>query len=149
MPGAINLQGSELSMEMSIVFILGGGHADDAPGSLLTVVIADQHRQQLPDVEAVGLGALRATIHFDAGRVDHEILDVVGQEVAMEPEAITASLIATEDTSRSGQSEALLGQADFRLQGQRVACVDSALARALPRPDGEAKLPIVDTEFEG
>jgi hypothetical protein len=39
--------------------------------------VAQQHRQQLVAIEPVGLGAPGVPVHFDAGRVDHDVVDAL------------------------------------------------------------------------
>ena len=46
---------------------------DNAPYFLLALLIADEHRKQLSDIQAIGLGAAFPAIHFDARGIHDEI----------------------------------------------------------------------------
>ena len=52
---ALVLDGDQLAVGLAAVLVLGGGDADDAPELVLAAVIADQHGQELGDVQAIAL----------------------------------------------------------------------------------------------
>jgi hypothetical protein len=65
-----------------------GAHPPLAPG-------ARHHRpQQRLGVDPVGLGPPGPPVHRDRGRVDRQVLDAVGDEAAVQPEAVAARLVA-------------------------------------------------------
>ncbi len=78
---------------------------------------------------------------MDGGGVDDEVLDAVVLEVAMEPEAIAAGLVAGDDRRFLGQAEPAPSGPDLADQGVDVACRDGVKPGLLPGPDGEGQLP--------
>ena len=62
-------------------------------------------------------------------------------EVAMEPEAIAAGLVAGDDRRFLGQAEPAPSGPDLADQGVGVACRDGVKPGLLPGPDGEGQLP--------
>jgi hypothetical protein len=53
------------------------------------------HRpQQRLDVDPVGFDPSRPSVHRDRRRIDHQVLNAVGDQEAVQPEAVAASLVA-------------------------------------------------------
>ena len=148
MLGALALDGDQLAVRLAAVLVVGGGDADDAPELVLAAVIADQHGQELGDVEPIALGAAGAAVDLDAGGVDDEVVDGVVSEIAMEPEAVAAGLVAGEDGGVAGEAEALLGAEDLALKAVEVASGDGAEPRLLGHGGGEGEVPGGPAEFE-
>src|SRR5678810_169358 len=80
-------------MRAARVFVLGRGLMHHRPNAL-AAVMAQQHRQQLVAIEAVGLGPLGASVHFDAGGVDHDVVDTLLDQPAVQPPAVAAGFVA-------------------------------------------------------
>ncbi len=142
-------QGQQLAVQVAL--ILGGqaGYLDDAPHPRRTAVIAQEHGQQLLDVEAVGLGVLAAAADRDAGRIHHPVSHVLALAKAVQPEAVAAGFVAAQHRRRGGQAEPLLGQRELLFERGRGARSDLALARGLAEADGEAQLPFLVAQLEG
>ena len=119
-----------------------------APHLLLAAVVADKHGQQLADVHAVGLGSPSSTWDLDAGRVHHQVLEALGSQVAVDPEAIATSFVAAQDASVLWKMKAFFGQADFLSQGEEITCVDAALAGLLAQANRKAQLPFLVAQLE-
>jgi len=56
--------------------------------------MAQQHRQQLVAIEPVGLGPPGASVHFNAGGVDHDVVHTLLDQPAVQPPAVTAGFVA-------------------------------------------------------
>jgi hypothetical protein len=124
--GALPLQRDQLARELAAILVGDGGHVDDTPERPLAAVPADQHREELGDVQSVTLGAPEAAVDLDAGGVDDEVMDALRGQVAMEPEAVTSRLVATEDGGVLRQFEPLLGPLDLGSQDLQATCRDGA-----------------------
>ena len=87
-PRPVSLHCAQLAVQVPLVFRFYARHVHHAPHLLLAIVIANQHHHQLPHVQAVRLGPLRSPTDLDAGRVDHQILDLLRHQIAVQPEAL-------------------------------------------------------------
>lgn len=125
--GTLRLEGQELAVELPL--ILGGqaGHMHHAPHARLTGVVADQHGEQLLDVEAIGLGRFAAATDLNTGRIDDQVGNVLMLEAAVEPEAIAARFITAYHSRIGGQSETLAGELNFLFERHDVTGGDFAL----------------------
>jgi len=92
---------------------------------------------------------LAAAADLDAGRVHHQVGDVLALEKAVQPEAVPPGFVAAHDWRISRQAEALLGQRELLLERGRVAGGDLALPRGLAEADREAQLPFLVAQLEG
>ena len=92
---ALPRQCEELTVQLPPVLVRDTGHVQDAPDPALT--LAEQEPYERGRVEPVGLSAPRAAVLGDACRVDDVTRDAAGGERAMEPEAVTAGLVAAHD----------------------------------------------------
>ena len=146
---ALAFQGQQLAVEMTLIFGGQAGDLDDAPHPRLTGVVAQEHGHQFLDVEAIGLGVLAAAADLDAGRVHHQVGDVLALEKAVQPKAVTTGFVAAHDRRISRQTETLLGQRNLLLERRRVAGGDLLLPRRLAEADGEAQLPVLVAQLEG
>ncbi len=104
--------------------------------------VAGQHLA----IQGVGLGP---AVPLDAGGVHPIILDALGHEVAVKPEAFATGLVATENAGVFREAEALTGPGDFPLQGGEVAGGDDALPERLSQPSGEGQMPFLVASFKG
>jgi hypothetical protein len=147
--GPLGLEPDQLAVELPAILVVHRGDADHRPGVLLAAVPADEHRDQLGRVEAVGLGAALAAIDFDRGRVDHEVPDpFLGQE-AMEPEAVAAGFIAGDHRGVDGQAEPLFGPLDLEADPDEAAGGQRAEPGLLAGARGEGQLPGAPAQLEG
>jgi hypothetical protein len=118
------------------------------PQTLRSVAQTYEHFYEFCSVEAVGLGPPRAAVDFDAGGVDDQVLDPLGGEEAMEPEAVAAGRVSGEDRGVLGQAEARLGGLDLRQQGIRAAGRDRPEPGFLAQADGERQLPVLVAQLQ-
>src|SRR5262249_55259486 len=139
-PGPLGLQIDQATVELAPVFGFRAGDVDRAPDLAVSQMPADQHGHQLGRVETIGLGAPLSAVDLDAGGVHHEIADALVGEVAMEPEAVAAGLIATDNPSILAEAEALLGLSDFDGQARKAPSRDGPQPRLLTQADGEGEL---------
>ena len=72
----------------------------------------------------------------------------LGQEEAMEPEAVAAGLVARGDRGVLGEAEPLLGGLDLGQQSHGVAGRDRPEPGLLAQADGEGQLPRAGTQFQ-
>jgi hypothetical protein len=70
-------QPSQLTVRAARVFGLGARFAQYRPHAL-TGMVAQQHRQQLVAVQAIGLGSPGPPVDLDARGVDHDAVDAEG-----------------------------------------------------------------------
>ena len=102
-------------MELPAVFLVYAGYPHDTPDFLLTGHVTQQHRQKLVDIEPIRFSPPLAAIDLNTGRVDHEVLDAMGHQGAVQPEAIAASLVTAHDMGLVGEAKALLRSCDLLL----------------------------------
>ena len=57
-------------------------------------------RSRSVDIDAVGLDPARPAVDQQAGGVEHMIVDAIGRQDAVQPEAVIARLIAADDPDR-------------------------------------------------
>src|SRR4051794_8365781 len=94
---------------------------DRAPDLAFPVVPTNEHFHEFHCVEAIRLGSSAAAVDLDTRGVHDLVLDSLGQEEAMQPEAVASGLVATDHRSILGQAEPLLGGLDLEDQAQRAA----------------------------
>ncbi len=97
---------------------------------------------QLPNVQAIRLGPPPPPVDFDACRVNDQVLDAGLCQVPRQPEAISASFKATQDSRPLREAESLFRYSQFLLQRYLVPCTDGAQPRRLAQPCGETPLPL-------
>src|SRR6516165_12830322 len=117
-------------------------------GSDMTVANCS-HFDQFGCVEANGFHLSLAAIDLNRSGVDHQVLNATGDQEAMEPKAVPASLVATDDRRLLGKAEATLGLLHFNQQRRRVAPSDGAQSRLLSHADCEGEFPVLPAQFEG
>src|SRR5512135_2554869 len=88
-------------------------------------------------------------VDLDGGGIDDEVGDILGGEVAMEPEAVAAGLVAGADGGRVGEGEAALGAGDLALEGIEAARRDGDATWGLGGRSGERQAPGVPSQLEG
>ena len=93
-------------------------------------MMAQQHRQQLVAIEAVGLGPPGVSVHLDAGGVDHDVVDTLLDQPAVQPPAVAACFVARVHPGLRLELAALPGLADAVRNCGRVAGVHVVAARA-------------------
>src|SRR5438132_13478034 len=60
----------------------------------LARVVAQQHPEQLADIQGIRLRSPEPSIHFDARRVHDHVRDPEGSHVPVQPEPVAARLVA-------------------------------------------------------
>lgn len=146
--GGLLLESDQLAVQLAGIFLLDGWNLDHAPDLRLSADIANQHAQQLRRIEAIALGPPLAAVDLDARRVDHHVLDSLGQETAMQPEAVPSRLIAAHYRAIRWQSQPSLGRGDLSAQARHIAGGHVAPPRRCTRARGKRQLPRVPTQFE-
>jgi len=77
MPGTFCFQGQYFAMQLPGIFGLPTGHMDHSPDLSFTTVVADQHRQQLVDIQLVCFSPPGPATDLDTGRINHQVLDAI------------------------------------------------------------------------
>ena len=138
MARAFVLEFEQFAMQLPVFLVSRAGDPHDAPHLGLAAVIAEQHGQQLGNVEAIALGATLLTLDLDGGRIHDDVADADAQQPAVQPETVPAGLVAGTHGRVVGQAEAALGLGDLAEQAVPVACGDGAQGGAWPWPTVKA-----------
>jgi hypothetical protein len=110
--------------------------------------VAQQHRQELADIEPIGLRSALAPIDLNAGGIDDVILDPMRYSVTVQPEPIAASLITAHDARLLGQAKALLCPCALLLSPFDRTSRDHPFASLLGHTNGKAEFPWVLPQFK-
>ena len=146
---AVGLEREEFAVKVAGVLGLARGHMDDGPDTGLAVVVANEHREELVGIDAVGLEASEASVNLDRGGVDDEVEAVrLRLKKAMDPEAVSARLEAGDDGHGVGQLEAFTSESNLPAQGVEVSGWNVAEAGLLAVAGGEGQFPGAVGEFE-
>jgi len=113
--GAVLFRRRQFPVELPAVFLLHARDAAHTPHLLLTGAVAPAHRQELADIEPIGLGPALAPIDLNTGGIDAVVLDAMHDPGAVQPEAVAASLGAAHDARVLRQAKALLRSCDLLL----------------------------------
>jgi hypothetical protein len=108
---------------------------------LVPVPVAKQRRQQLPDVDVVGLRPPRPAIDLDARSIDHYVLDAFTHQPAVQPESVPPRLVAASHPRPWRQVEALLGLHDRGLEPLQVSAGHRVTAHRATGAEGQFPLP--------
>jgi hypothetical protein len=134
---------------MAVILGLHRGHLDHLPHVMLTLLVPHQHTQQLAHVQPITLGATTAAVHLNGGGIHHLVGDPMRLQKSVQPEPFATCSIATDYGGRFRQTQAAFGLGDFVEHTFLMSRGHGALARLLPMPGGEAKLPGFFTQFKG
>jgi hypothetical protein len=108
-------------MQVTSILFRFGRNPNDAPHRLrASRNVAGQQITQAAQIESVRLRAPALLRHFDARRVDDQVLDPLGDQEPVKPEAFAARFITTHDAHLPRQPELLLGTLDLGQQCLRV-----------------------------
>jgi hypothetical protein len=110
--------------------------------------VAQQHRQQLADIEPIGLGPALTPIDLNTGRINDVVLDTMRDQAAMQPKSVAARLVAAYDACVRGQAKALLRLGDLLLYPYDIPSRDRPFAWRLCYANGEAELPSILPQFK-
>jgi len=139
-------QPSQLTVRAARVFGLGARFAQHRPHAL-TAMVSQQHDQQLVAVQAIGLGASGTPIDLDARGVDHDVVDALFDQPAVQPPTVAAGLVAGVDLALGAQAAARAGLGQTLQHCDGVASVHGIAARAAPAV-AEAQLPLLVGQLE-
>ena len=82
-PGAVLFRRQHFTVQLPAVFLVYAGHTDDTPHLPLACHVAQEHREELVDVEPIGLRPTLAPIDLNAGGIDDMVLDPMRCDVAV------------------------------------------------------------------
>ena len=99
----------------AVVLGAGGRHTHHAPNLALTAEMAQQHAEQFADVQLIAFGAAFTAVNLDTRGIHDHILHADGGQVAVQPEAIAAGLVAAQHRGVGRQAEVQLGLGYFLL----------------------------------
>jgi len=88
-------------------------------------------------------------IDLNACGIDDHVLDAVGKQVAVQPKAIPAGFVATNDTRVRRQPKALLRLGDFLVQRRQFAGLDRPQPGLLAVAGGEGQFPFIPAQLKG
>jgi hypothetical protein len=114
-PCAILFHRRPFTVELPAVFLVHAQYAYHPPHLLLACDGAQQHHQELVDIEPIGLGPALAPIALNTGGIDDMVLDAMRHQGAVQPASVPASLVAAYDSSVLRQAKALLRPCDLLL----------------------------------
>jgi hypothetical protein len=86
-------------VELPTVFLVHAGHPHDTPHLPLTCHVTQQHREELVDIEPIGLRPALAPIDLNTGGIDDVVLDAMRYQGAVQPESVPARLVAADHSS--------------------------------------------------
>src|SRR5215813_6749658 len=112
---AVLFRRRQFPVELPAVFFVHARYAYHTLYLLFAGAVAQEHRQELADIEPIGLGPALASVDLNTGGIDDGVLDAMRDQVAVQPEPITASLVTAHDASVLGQAKALLRPCDLLL----------------------------------
>ena len=115
---------------------------------MLPEIPSDQHRDEFASVETIGFGPSLTSVDLDARGVDDEVSDARIIEIVIQPEAITASLVAGDDLDVFGKTKSFLGSQDLLVQALEVACRDSPYPGLLSEANGKREFPGLPPQLE-
>jgi hypothetical protein len=129
--GALVHQPRQFAVRAARVFVLRRRLVQHRPHALAGVV-AQQHRQQLVAIEPVGLGTPGAPVHLDARGVDHDVVDALLDQPAVQPPAVAARLVARVHLGLGAQATACSCLRNAIKYGGGIAGVDVVPPWAAP-----------------
>jgi hypothetical protein len=134
---------------MPLVLGVHRGHMHHTPHVTFAMRIADQHADQLADVQSITLGSTLAPIDFNGGGIHHVVGDPLRLQKTVQPETFPARFIATHHRRGVGEAKALFGLRDFLEQVRLVARVHTPLTWLLTMPRGETEFPGFFAQLKG
>jgi len=144
--GALLRQPGQFAVPAARVLLLGCGLTQHRPHAL-TAAVAQQHRQQLEAIKPVGLGAPGSAVHFDAGGVDHDVIDALLDQPPVQPPFIAAGLVARVHHGVRLELAARLGLARYIQDRLLITGVNAVLIRRVVTI-ARRHLPLLVTELE-
>src|SRR5258706_13324956 len=131
-------QALELAAGTAGVFLLGRGLMQHSPDLGLPVVVAHEQLEQLVAIDAIGFGAPAPARDLDAGGIDHDVVNAVLAQPAMQPPAVTAGLVAGVERRRGRNAKAHTGLGGAAQESLGVACGNGeAAGRATVIAEGQ------------
>src|ERR1700737_3912298 len=111
-------------------------------------MIPEQHPQQFARVQPVGLRTALASVHLDARRVDHPVVDPNCREVPMQPKTVAPRFVTTPHSGVRWECEPLLCCCDLSGKPHQVSCWHYSHARLGSKIFGETNLPLLNSQFK-
>jgi len=130
-------------MELPGIFLRHARNPHYPPYAPVTQHISPQQAEQTAEIQSIAFRSARPAIDLNARGIHHVIGNPVRQEIAMQPEAVTSSLITTDHRCFIRQPPSNFRPRDFICEPFHGAGRDSSDARALPGAHCEAQLPPV------
>src|SRR5260370_40285884 len=93
------------------------------------------------------LGAAGPAVDLDAGRFADQVVEALLAQVAVQPEAVTAGLVATANRGLRGQAKPLFALGDLLVQGLEVPRPHGPLPYRLSQARREPELPLAPARF--
>ena len=84
-------------MRLPPLLVLRARDRHDVPDLLLAVEMTAEHRQELLEINEIRRGSSGATIHLNARRVHHEVVNTQPGEIPVDPESVPSGLVTARD----------------------------------------------------
>ena len=97
MRGAIVNQALSFPNEPAVVLLFNAGNVDGAEHLILPPVVGHQCTDHGLRVDPIRLRTLGASVHQQAGRVDHQNAEPSSDEPAVEPKSFVTGLVTAQD----------------------------------------------------
>src|SRR4051794_23889247 len=131
-----------VSVQLTTVLLLHARHPHHTPNPVFPIVIPQQLRQQLLNVQLVGLRPTGSPVHFYTRGVHHHVVDAERGQKTVQPKTITAGLVTAHHPYILGQLEALPRLSNLRLDLSQVSRWHRPNSRLLALADGEPQFPL-------
>ena len=82
------------------ILVLNGGNVHSATRVVLSAHQGCRGPDQSVDIDAIGLDPARPAVDQQAGSVEHMVVDAVGAQDAVQPEAVVACFVAADHPDR-------------------------------------------------
>ena len=148
-PRPIPFRGRQGAMELTAIFFRHTGDTNDTPHPLFPGDITEEHGEQLMHLATIRLRSTVTTIDFNAGRVHADVLHPLSHSTAVEPKAIPAGFVTTDDPGVCRSSKPPLGPGHLLSEAVDVPSCHCAFAWPLRHPGRETQFPGRDAEFKG
>ena len=102
--------------------------------------MARKKQGELLGVDPVGLDLATPSVQLDTGGVDDDVVDALGLQESMDPEAVAPRLVAGLHPSVLGEAEARLGGLDLSQKPVQVSSLGVTDFRLAYAVEGDAKL---------
>jgi len=146
--GSLTFQRLQLPMQLPIIFVLHCRHLHNAPNLWLTTKPPNQTSDELSEIQPIRLCSLLPSIYLHTRRVDHNILDTLRFKPSMDPETVSACLVAAHNSCLRRQTESLFRSRNLPREALEVSGINRLLPRFLSETYRRTYLPFRCTQLQ-